>query len=232
MACATRAACEARRRWASSAGGRSRWGDGSSRAARSTSPTPRSILTVAELGAALTGGPIPALDEIRARHAWRTTAKAELAPEVLGPAPGEPPPAEWLPPAAARLTRAIFAYVDAMFGEAAVDVRASGPTVHGLAVSGGRRTGTARLVLEPGDFDRVQPGDVLIARITTPTYNILLPLLAGIVTDRGGVLSHPAIVSREFGIPGVVGTRIATATIPDGALVEIDGDAGTVRVLT
>ena len=82
------------------------------------------------------------------------------------------------------------------------------------------------------DFASLRQGDILVAPITTPTYNAILPLLGGIVTDRGGLLSHPAIVSREYGFPGVVGTRDATVRIPDGALVEIDGDAGTVRVLT
>jgi pyruvate,water dikinase len=66
---------------------------------------------------------------------------------------------------------------------------------------------------------------------TTEAFNILLPLLSAIVTDSGGALSHAAIVSREYGIPGVVGTRDATERIDDGTLVRVDGDAGTVTVL-
>jgi pyruvate,water dikinase len=186
--------------------------------------------SLADLKALLTSGAGPSREELDARLAWRRHATAELAPEALGPEAGTPPPAEWLPVGAARLFRAIDAYIRGMFEEAgAGDPQAA--VVRGLGASGGKRVGTARLVLAPGDFDRVCQGDVLVTRITTPTYNILLPLLAGIVTDRGGILSHPAIVSREFGIPGVVGTRNATAAIPDGATVEIDGDAGTVRVL-
>ena len=77
-------------------------------------------------------------------------------------------------------------------------------------------------------FDR---GDVLITESTTEAFNILLPLLGGIVTDNGGLLSHAAIVSREYGIPGVVGTREATERIADGVLVRVDGDAGEVTVL-
>jgi rifampicin phosphotransferase len=103
--------------------------------------------------------------------------------------------------------------------------------VTGTPASSGRHIGIARLVLTPEEFSRVQPGDVLVARITTPAYNVLLPLLGAVVTDRGGVLSHPAIVSREYRIPGVVGARDATTRIPDGARVEVDGDAGTVRIL-
>jgi pyruvate,water dikinase len=64
-----------------------------------------------------------------------------------------------------------------------------------------------------------------------PSYNGVLPLLSGIVTDFGGALCHAAIVAREYGIPAVVNTRFATSTIADGATIEIDGDKGTVRIL-
>jgi rifampicin phosphotransferase len=186
-------------------------------------------LTHDEIRSVLHGGAAPSADEVAAHVAWRTTHDASQAPSELGPSAGEPPPAEWLPEPAARAARATNAYLALMF--APRDARGGGTVVSGTPASGGRATGTARLVLEPADFDRVQRGDILVARITTPSYNVLLPLLAGVVTDRGGVLSHPAIVSREYGIPGVVGTRDATARIRDGARVAIDGDAGTVRVL-
>ena len=74
-------------------------------------------------------------------------------------------------------------------------------------------------------------GDVLVTESTSEAFNILLPLLGGIVTDSGGLLSHAAIVAREYGIPGVVGTRDGTERIPDGATVRVDGDAGQVTVL-
>jgi len=70
-----------------------------------------------------------------------------------------------------------------------------------------------------------------VTESTTEAFNILLPLLGGIVTDAGGLLSHAAIVSREYGIPGVVGTRQGTSLIPDGARVRVDGIAGEVTVL-
>jgi rifampicin phosphotransferase len=72
---------------------------------------------------------------------------------------------------------------------------------------------------------------MLLTDATTEAFNILRPLLSAIVTDSGGALSHAAIVSREYGIPGVVGTRDATERIDDGTLVRVDGDAGTVTVL-
>ena len=100
----------------------------------------------------------------------------------------------------------------------------------GLAASGGIYEGPARRVAGPTEFDRIQQGDVLVTESTTEAFNILLPLLGAIVTDSGGLLSHSAIVAREYGIPGVVGTRDGTQRIPDGATVRVDGDAGEVHV--
>ena len=71
----------------------------------------------------------------------------------------------------------------------------------------------------------------LVTESTTEAFNILLPLLGGVVTDNGGLLSHAAIVSREYGIPGVVGTREATQRITDGMRLRVDGDTGEVTVL-
>jgi pyruvate,water dikinase len=76
----------------------------------------------------------------------------------------------------------------------------------------------------------LQRGDVLVTPTTTESFNIVLPLLGAIVTDAGGLLSHAAIVSREYGIPGVVGCRDATALIADGSQVRVDGTAGEVFV--
>jgi pyruvate,water dikinase len=91
--------------------------------------------------------------------------------------------------------------------------------------------GPARRVSDPSEFARIAQGDVLVTESTTEAFNILLPLLGAIVTDAGGLLSHAAIVSREYGIPGVVGTREGTTRIADGALVRVDGDKGEVTVL-
>ena len=103
--------------------------------------------------------------------------------------------------------------------------------LRGLGASAGVYEGPARRVAGPAEFDRIVKGDVLVTESTTEAFNILLPLLGAIVTDNGGLLSHPAIVSREYGIPGVVGTRDATERILDGTRVRVDGDAGEVTVL-
>jgi phosphoenolpyruvate synthase/pyruvate phosphate dikinase len=111
------------------------------------------------------------------------------------------------------------------------DTPNSATTVRGLAVNAGVYEGPARLVADAADFDRVQHGDVLVTRMTSPYFTVVLPLLGAVVTDRGGQLSHAAIVAREYGIPGIVGTRDATRLIPDGARVRVDGTTGEVRLL-
>jgi pyruvate,water dikinase len=175
------------------------------------------------------GAEEPTADELAARYEWRTTHSAKEAPMHLGPPAPPPPDPSGLPPAEARMMRAAGITIDSMF---APSLEAHGEDrLRGLAASGGVYEGPARRVAGPAEFDRIQQGDVLVTECTTEAFNILLPLLGAIVTDSGGLLSHPAIVSREYGIPGVVGTREATERIPDGARVRVDGDAGEVMVI-
>jgi pyruvate,water dikinase len=106
----------------------------------------------------------------------------------------------------------------------------SAQSVRGLGVSAGSYEGTARVLAGPHELGRVQPGDVLVAPSTGPAFNLVLPRLGAIVTDRGGLLSHAAIVAREFGIPAVVGCQDATRLLRDGARVLVDGASGTVSL--
>lgn len=116
-----------------------------------------------------------------------------------------------------------------MFVEPAAD--STQTSVKGLPVSPGIYEGTARVVDDEAEFGRIRQGDVLVARSTSPYFNVVLPLLGAIVTDRGGQLCHAAIVAREYGVPGVVGTRDACKVIPDGARVRVNGSTGEVTVL-
>jgi pyruvate,water dikinase len=77
----------------------------------------------------------------------------------------------------------------------------------------------------------MQPGDILVAGITTPAWTPLFAIAAGVVTDIGGPLSHGSIVAREYGIPAVLGTGSATKFIQSGQTITIDGNAGTVTIL-
>ena len=109
--------------------------------------------------------------------------------------------------------------------------KSAGGTLRGLGASAGVVEGTARVVDSPEQFDQVQKGELLICKMTSPAWVVLFTKIAGLVTDSGGALSHPAVVSREFGIPAVVGTRTATQTIKTGQRLRVDGAAGTVEVL-
>jgi pyruvate,water dikinase len=182
-----------------------------------------------EMQGLLAGDAEPTADELAARHADRTSRDAKSAPRVLGDPPQPPPDMSGLPPAEARLMRAMGIVLDGMFAPSTE--AHDEDMLRGLGASKGVYEGPARRVAGPQDFDRIVQGDVLITEATTEAFNILLPLLGGLVTDSGGLLSHAAIVSREYGIPGVVGTREATDRIADGARVRVDGDAGTVTVL-
>ena len=106
----------------------------------------------------------------------------------------------------------------------------SGDTLKGVAASPGRVTAQARLLHGPEDFDRMRPGDVLVAGTTTPAWTPLFAMASAVVTDIGGPLSHGSIVAREYGIPAVMGTGVATRRIHDGQTVTVDGGAGTVTL--
>ena len=184
----------------------------------------------AELRALLDSGVGVSGEELAGRTRYRLEARYTDAPPVIGGEPGEPLPAEWLPPGAARLERALGAVVQEIF--VAPEPQTEAHKVRGLGVSPGTYEGTARVIRGTGEFGRIEPGDVLVTNSTTTAFNIVLPLLGAIVTDRGGLLSHAAIVAREYGIPGVVGCTDATRVLPDGALVCVDGAVGAVEVVS
>ncbi|HET9720365.1 MAG TPA: PEP-utilizing enzyme [Solirubrobacteraceae bacterium] len=182
-----------------------------------------------EMKALVLGTDGPSGDELASRYEWRTTHTAKDAPMHLGPPSPPPPDPSGLPPAEARMMRAAGITMESMFAPSMEAHEES--VLHGLGASGGLYEGPARRVAGPDEFDRILKGDVLITECTSEAFNILLPLLGALVTDSGGLLSHPAIVSREYGIPGVVGTRDATDRIPEGVRVRVDGDKGEVTVL-
>lgn len=102
--------------------------------------------------------------------------------------------------------------------------------LRGAPASPGRAVGRARVILREQDFWRLRPGEVLVAPYTNPTWTPLFAVASAVVVDVGGMASHAAIVAREYGIPGVVGTRDATSRIPDGSRVRVDGQAGLVTI--
>lgn len=187
--------------------------------------------TQAEIDALLGGpGTAPNAAELTGRAEERRRLN-QVTPKASLGEPEAPPPEGILPPDLERLNAAVLFYVMNYFPDPAQHARVSGQRLTGLGVSQGIYTGRARVVQSPGDFDRVEAGDILVAPTTSSGYNVLLPLLGAIVTDRGGAVCHAAIVAREFGIAAVVGTGEATARIPDGARISVDGTNGTVAIL-
>jgi pyruvate,water dikinase len=183
-------------------------------------------LTADELGPLLVGGTGPSAPDVAARAAHRDLVEAAHAPDRLGPE--EPaPPFDVFPPALARATAAFMTIMEAE-GLAA---DASGELT-GTGIGDTTYRGVARVATSADDaLDRLEPGNVLVAPFTGPSYNSILPILGALVVDAGGTMCHAAIVAREFALPAVVGATGATARIPDGATVEVDPLLGRVRVL-
>ena len=98
----------------------------------------------------------------------------------------------------------------------------------GIPASSGVLKGEAKVILKEEEFSRFKPGDILVTRSTNPIWTPLIAIAGGVITDLGGALSHAAIVSREYGIPAIVGTQKATQVIKSGQTVTIDGKKGRV----
>ena len=162
--------------------------------------------------------------ELRARIAARKTAheqnQALTPPPFLGDPIALPPSDNAILRANERLSGAFHAPSTAP------------DELLGLPGSGGVARGRVRVIETLAEAEALEPGDVLVAPTTLPTWTAYFGRVAAVVTNVGGVLSHAAVVAREYGIPAVVGARGATAALADGTLVEVDGYAGTVRIVS
>jgi pyruvate,water dikinase len=157
---------------------------------------------------------------IAARRAVMEAFSTIQPPPFLGTPPPGPPPND-----------PVSVSIGKFFGEPPQPSTEPG-VLRGNAGSPGTVRGTARVMRSLMEADRLQPGDILVARTTAPPWTPLFATAAAIVTDTGGILSHSAIVAREYGIPAVVGTALATTLIQDGQTIEVDGDNGVVRVIS
>ena len=111
------------------------------------------------------------------------------------------------------------------------DVLREGEALQGMPGCTGSAEGTARVILDSNDPTSLQPGDILVAPLTDPSWTPLFVPAAAVVVDVGAPLSHAIIVSRELGIPCVVSATDATRRIPDGARINVNGDTGVITVL-
>lgn len=162
----------------------------------------------------------------RAEHAW---VLAHPGPSVHGPAPVPPPDVRGLPKAARRITQAMlwsFAEEDTPPGPPDGEDGA----IAGVGASPGRYTGPVRKIMSAAELGRVKPGDVLVCPTTHSSWAVVFSHIGALVTDGGGMLSHPAIIAREYDIPAVLATGRATSTLIDGQIVTVDGATGRVRI--
>ena len=120
-----------------------------------------------------------------------------------------------------------WGYPDRFYQEQSAD----DARITGIAGSPGVVEGTARVVMTIDEFDDVTDGDILVCQMTNPAWVVLFTKIAGLVTDTGGTTSHPAVLSREFGIPAVVGTSGATRVVSTGDRIRVDGSKGVVEIL-
>ncbi|HNT76062.1 MAG TPA: PEP-utilizing enzyme, partial [Anaerolineae bacterium] len=181
-------------------------------------------LTLAELRETLAA---PTLDR-RALAAGRRAEAVRWAdypePAELGTRPAEP---VYLYSAEGRR---MLRYIGGLVTEAPLPVAEPGQ-LRGQAGSPGKARGPARVIHSLAEAHRLQPGDILVTTTTAPPWTPLFLTAAAVVTDAGGLLSHGAVVSREYRIPAVVGARDATVRIADGQMIAVDGDQGLVTLL-
>ncbi len=169
---------------------------------------------------------------VTARRREFVAAEAVDPPASFGEEPPRPP-LDVLPPEARLAMEALEYSVKRVFEPERSNRReeAGAPELHGLGASKGTYSGPARIIMGEDQFNRLLPGDVLVCPITSPVWSILFAKVGALVTDSGGILSHPAIIAREYGIPAVVATGNGTQIIEDGQQVLVDGEAGLVRLV-
>jgi rifampicin phosphotransferase len=167
------------------------------------------------------------------RRSAMRAAEALDPPSSYGVEPPQPP-LDTLPAEMREAMEAMIWMQETVFDSEQSQTRAdAGATeIRGRAAARGTYTGTARVIMGEHDFNKLQPDDVLVCPMTSPVWSILFAKVGALVTDTGGILSHPAIIAREYGIPAVVATGNATELFHDGQQILVDGDAGVVRVLT
>jgi phosphohistidine swiveling domain-containing protein len=188
-----------------------------------------SLAEIKQIGAGLAQGQLPngqqaLVNERKAELAWFARIKP---PVQLGTVP-------WIElPENEPMLRAGKKFMGVTMGGALAGNSNGSVTgeIRGNAGSPGMARGVAKVVRSLAEADRLQPGDILVAETTSPPWTPFFATVAGVVTDTGGILSHSAVVAREYRIPAVVGANHATEKICDGQMVEVDGDRGIVRIL-
>ena len=165
------------------------------------------------------------------RKAERAWVEAHPGPASYGKDFGPPPSFASLPPEARILHEALMWNYERIFAPSGVGIpSATVGQIRGIPASPGTYTGPVKVIMDEAEFHRVKAGDVLVCPITSPVWSLLFPSMGALVTDTGGILSHSAIIAREYGIPAVVATGNATAVLREGQTVMVDGERGVVEL--
>jgi len=168
-------------------------------------------------------------DLVSKRQSERNSALSQSVPFSYGKDPGPPPSFAALPSEARFAMEAMVWAVEHITAPHAQGDTDDQAWLTGIPASPGRYTGPVRVIRTEAEIHNVRPGDVLVCPITSPSWSVLFPIIGGLVTDSGGILSHPAIVAREYGIPAIVNTRRATELLRDDQIIVVDGSTGKVE---
>lgn len=169
---------------------------------------------------------------VRRRKGERAWILAHPGPAIYGKNPGPPPSFRVLPSEARMSMEAALWYMDRIFTqEQTRQAEAASGVLVGISASPGEYIGTVREIMDESEFDKVKANDVLVCPITSPVWSVLFPSIGALVTDTGGILSHPAIIAREYRVPAVVATGRATRVLRDDQTVKVNGYSGIVQVL-
>jgi pyruvate,water dikinase len=182
-------------------------------------------LTPQEARATFSGGPPPA-EQLARRAADRQTLSTLSPPQTLGD-PEPEPPLDILPDPLPKMVT----MVQVALLHLGMDASAATDQLVGVGIGVESYIGRACTAANADDaIEKLEPGDVLVVRATSPAFNVVLSIAGAVVTANGGAMSHAAVLARELGIPAVVGAG-AALDIPDGSMVEVDPIKGSVRVL-
>ena len=183
-----------------------------------------------EIDGLFAGAADPTAEELHERRTTRVELTLAGPPRFLGDPPPPPPPVDLLPPPLARVMSATGFLIDGVLGQKDAP-EGDATTIVGIPGAQGSVEGPVRLVRSIDDLLDLEPGDVLVAPTTGEAFNSMLHLVSAMVTDHGSFASHAAIVSREMGIPAVVGTHDGTKRLASAKRVRVDGTSGEVTIL-
>ncbi len=162
--------------------------------------------------------------------AW---VKTHPGPLFYGGPPPQSPSLDPFPYEVQRMMGTMMWMIEGLFASEYLqhDSESSDQMVQGIPASHGQYTGPAKIILDEKDFHKIEAGDVLVCPTTQPAWSVIFPSVGAIITDGGGILSHPAIIAREYQVPAVVATGIATNILQDGQIVKVDGGLGQVTII-